>query len=135
MAIFLAYPQISALTAIGRQATFTRISLTALGIKLALGMWLIRSFGVLGAGLAMAATEWIVFFLVTVCLRRHLGGTGLSTLLIRPVLAAVPAGLCAFFFLRDVSPTLAVLGGVALEIGSLMLCGALTFDLKVENER
>lgn len=130
VAIFLTYPQMHALTAMGRQRVLARISLLALGVKLAASVVAIRRFGVPGAALATALAEVGVLGWVSFELRRACGGLAPSRALLRPLLAALPAGGVAALA-PDLAPLSALAAGFGLAAAGSLLSGALPLRLGV----
>jgi len=131
VAIFLTYPQMHALTALGRQRVLARISLTALIVKFVLSSLAIRRFGVPGAALATAIAEVGVFAWASVELRRAAGGFALSRAMVRPLLAALPVGAVAALF-RELAPLPTLAAAVALAVGGAFLAGSLPLKLGIE---
>ena len=131
IAIFLTYPQITALTAIGRQADYTRIALCVLPLKLgALGLGY-QMWGLPGVAAANLTAEWVVFALVSARLARHLRGWVIRPVLMRPVFAGAVVALVASF-LPDLRGISSLTVALALESGGLLLAGVLPFRLDTE---
>lgn len=131
VAIFLTYPQMHALTALGRQRVLARISVVALLLKLLVSSVAIRAQGVLGAALGTLLTEWFVFAWVTLELRRATGALAPSRALLRPLVAGLAVAAVAWP-LRDVAPWWTVPLGFALQAGALWLGGALPLRLGID---
>ncbi len=130
VAIFLTYPQMHALTALGRQRVLARVSIVALLLKVALSSATIRWLGVPGTALGTLLTEWFVLGWVSLELRRATGEWALSRALARPLLAALPVALVVFAW-ADLAPWWTLPIGLALEAGALFLAGALPLRLGI----
>lgn len=103
VAIFLTYPQMTALLALSRQRLMLLLSIGALVAKAALSCFTVAEFGVVGAAATTLAIEAGVCAASAVLLARAVGGAVFSRQLIRPLLPASVVGAAAFA-LRDLSP-------------------------------
>lgn len=131
LAIFLAIPQMHALTALGRQRSLLWVTAAALLVKWFVGGALIRAQGVVGAAVGTLVTEGFVTLAVSLELRRATGGTCLSRALLRPLLTAAAVAAIAWP-LRTVAPGWAVAAMAALGVGGVIVAGALPLRLGVD---
>lgn len=123
VAIFLAIPQMHALTALGRQRVLFRVTAAALLVKLLVGVVAIRAWGVLGAAVATVATEWFVTAWVSLELRRATGSSVASRALVRPLLVALLVAGVAWP-LRDLAPRFVVPAALLLEAAAIGVAGS-----------
>ena len=131
--IFLSYPQITALIAVGRQGTCTWVALLAGILKVALACWWIPYVGILGAAAATLATEAFVLFAVRSALRRTLDAFGPMAVLVRPLLVAGVIGVLGKILLSS-SGIWSLVAGLGLLMGGLFLSSGTPFDLRVQKE-
>lgn len=132
VAIFLAIPQMLALTALGRQRTLLVVTARALVVKLVIGFLAIRAWGVLGAALATVATEWFVTLSVSIELKRAAGGTIASRAMARPLVVALLIGAAAWPF-AGLAPGFALAGALLFEAAAIALAGAWPLRLGVDS--
>jgi O-antigen/teichoic acid export membrane protein len=130
-AIFLAIPQMQALTACGRQRSLLVVTAAALAVKWFAGRHLIREQGVIGAAWGTLLTEWFVLLAVSFEFRRAVGASFVGRGLLRPIGAAAGAAAVAWP-LRELSPeavavVVPLLGAAAVAVG-----GALPLRFGVE---
>jgi O-antigen/teichoic acid export membrane protein len=92
--IFASSPLVTALTALGRQAVFTRIALCAVGFNVTLNVFLIPRLGIEGAALTTLLTEAGVLATCVLVVRRHLATRLLTAGLVikLPLVCAVASG-------------------------------------------
>ncbi len=130
--IFATYPQVVALTALGKQRDFTRIVLFAGPLKLGVILVLYRPCGILGAALATLAIESFVLFMVSRRLRSYLKRAVFSSDLLRPFGVAAVVGALASQLQRIPGDAYWPCAFALLVVG-FVLAGILPFDLKAEN--
>ena len=133
-AIFLCYPHSMALIAAGQAARFTRITLLAALLNLALNLLLIPRFGAEGAAGTTLATEMLVLLASVHAVRRHAGVTGFSARLLGVVLL-VGAVLLTNCLLGNDHPFLVNLPAIALiALAGTVLLKAWPLRIGVEEE-
>jgi O-antigen/teichoic acid export membrane protein len=130
-AIYLAYPQMTALTALGLQRVNARVTLTALCVKVVVSSGAILWLGVPGAALATMVVELGVVTWVSLALRAATGRFALARPMLRPlVVAAVVAAVAASF--PSLAPWRAAAASVALALVAFVAGGALPLKLGVQ---
>lgn len=131
--VFLTYPHTTALIAAGRAATFTRITIIAAVLNVALNLVVLPRYGPLGAATTTLVTE--AFVLIAGCARAWtlLRVSGWSSTLWAPV--ALAAGL-GFALTRW--PELPLVWVAVVSLGATLVvaraCRAIPFDLGVDAE-
>jgi O-antigen/teichoic acid export membrane protein len=130
IAVFLTYPQMTALIALSRQAALGVLSVAALLVKSAVALVAIARFGVVGAAATTLAIEAGVFLASALVLRRHAGGTAVGRPLLRPALVALLAGVVAAL-LRDLPPAPATAAALLLLVVAFAASGALPLRLGI----
>jgi O-antigen/teichoic acid export membrane protein len=115
------------LTAINRQADFTRLALATLVVNLVLNAALIPPFGYLGAAAASTLTELALFAGGWWLLRRHLTALPLIRS-IGPVLISVAIMGAAVYLVRSFSLLLVVPLAVVIYLGGLLVFRALNAE-------
>jgi O-antigen/teichoic acid export membrane protein len=125
--LFLNNAFIYTLTAINRQADFTRLALATLVVNVALNLALIPPFGYLGASWAAVLTELALFLGGWWLLRRHLYALPVVRGIDRILLSGAVMGL-AVFLLRTWPVVLVILVGAAVYAAALVLLRAVDGD-------
>ncbi|HSO93212.1 MAG TPA: polysaccharide biosynthesis C-terminal domain-containing protein, partial [Candidatus Dormibacteraeota bacterium] len=115
------------LTAINRQADFTRLALGTLAVNAILNLALIPPFGYLGAAVASTLTELALFAGGWWLLRRHLVALPLVRS-IGPVLVSVAIMGAAVYVARSFTLLLVVPLGVIVYLGGLIVFRALNAE-------
>jgi O-antigen/teichoic acid export membrane protein len=83
--VFLAYPHTTALIAAGRAASFTRITIAAAALDVALNLVFVPTYLALGAAWTTVASEGLVLCAGVIALRRHFGIDGFTVRLAAPL--------------------------------------------------
>jgi len=115
---------IYALTAMNRQADFTRLALVTLIVNVVLNVALIPLYGYLGAAAAATLTELALFAGGWWLLRRHLHALPVFGSISRVLLSAAVMGV-AVFLIRDWPLLLVVPLAIILYVAALLLLRAL----------
>jgi O-antigen/teichoic acid export membrane protein len=129
VAIFLTYPQMHALTALGRQRVLAWITFGSGLLKLGVSWLCIERGGIEGAALATAITELSVLGWVSFELRRAAHRTAFSRALVRPLAtSAIAAGVA--FGLSGTTPAIATAATVVVLLFAVAMGGALPLRLE-----
>jgi O-antigen/teichoic acid export membrane protein len=128
IAIFVTYPQMTALMALARQRRLAVISAGALVAKAALSLFTVDAYGVVGAAATTLAIEVAVCLVSGAMLWNVVRGAVFSRQLLRPLLPALAIAAAAWF-LRDLAPLAVAPTALAFAAAAIWLGGALPLKL------
>ena len=126
--IFVSYPLITALNAMGRQGDFMKIALGAIVVNATLNVVVIPRFGIEGAAWTTVVTEGFVFVSTLLRFMNLIGKSPFARDFWKVLVTGVVVGFVAFL-LRGTSLTIAFPTMGFLTMGLWRLLGALPFDL------
>jgi len=130
--VYLTYPHTTALIAIGRAADFTRITVVAAVLNVALNLAVLPTYGVVGAAATTLATEAFVLVASIWFLHRRVGFTGLSRRLLGPAALAAILAFTIHGPLEEVPWGLAIVATVGIGAVAAVLMSAFPFSLGVD---